>query len=86
MTVGQIEEQMSSRELAEWMAYARYYQPLDGSWEQAGLIASAVLAPYSRRGRTPKASDFIPVEPAPQHKTQIRSALSMLKRDLEAMR
>lgn len=86
MTVGEIEQRMTSRELAEWMAYARYYQPLDGSWEQAGLIASAVLAPYSRRGKTPKASDFVPIEQPPQHKTQIHSALARLKADLEAMR
>lgn len=83
MTVGQIEREMDSRELSEWLAYARYFQPLDSSWAQTGLLASVVLAPYSRRGQSPSPADFIPLEKPPQHHTQMQDVLQQMKRDLD---
>lgn len=83
MTVGQLEREMDSRELSEWLAFARYYQPLDNSWAQAGLMASASLAPHTRRGHTPSPNDFIPIEKPPQHRTQILSVLEQMKQDLD---
>jgi hypothetical protein len=83
MTVGELEERMDSRELSEWLAFARYFQPLDNSWAQAGVIASATLAPYSKRGTCPKPSDFVPLEKPPQHKTQMLDVLMQMKKDLD---
>jgi len=83
MTVGEIEERMDSHELSEWLAFARYFQPLDNSWAQTGVLASAVLAPHSRRGQCPKPRDFIPTERPPQHKTQMLDVLAQMKMDLD---
>lgn len=83
MTVGELEQRMDSRELSEWLAFARFYQPLDNSWAQTGVLASSVLAPYSRRGHVPKPQDFIPIEAPPQHRTQMLDVLSQMKRDLD---
>jgi hypothetical protein len=86
MTVGELEQRMDSHELAEWICYARFWKPLDDPWQQTGVLASAMLAPYSQRGHAPKPDDFIPVEKPPQHKTQIHEALARLKADLEQRR
>ena len=83
MTVKQLCEQMDSREFAEWVALHRHFHPLPDEWWQTGLLASAALAPYCRRGRTPKAEDFVPIIKAPQHELQIREALEQLAKDLE---
>jgi hypothetical protein len=83
MTVGQLEREMDSHELSEWLAFARYYQPLDNSWAQTGLLASSVLAPHVRRGHTPSPQDFIPLEKPPQHKTQMLTVLEQMKQDLD---
>jgi hypothetical protein len=83
MTVGQIEREMDSHELSEWLAFARYYQPLDNSWAQTGLLASSTIGPHMRRGYWPSPADFIPVEKPPQHKTQMISVLEQMKRDLD---
>ena len=82
MTVGDIERRMTMRELAEWMAYTRYYEAIPNQWQQTGLLASAILAPYSPKGKTPKASDFVPIEKPPQHNTQIFDVLQQLQREL----
>lgn len=82
MTVGEIEQRMDSHELTEWLAWARYFQPLDNSWAQTGILASVSLAPHARRGQCPKPRDFIPTEKPPQHKTQILDVLSQMKKDL----
>jgi len=82
MTVGDIERRMTMRELAEWMAYTRYYEAIPNQWQQTGLLASAILAPYSPKGKTPKASDFVPIEKPPQHSTQIIDVLQQLQREL----
>lgn len=82
MTVAEIERRMSSRELGEWMAFTRYYQALPDSWAETGLLTSAILAPYSEKGKAPKASDFIPIEEAPQHVVQARDVILDLKKQL----
>lgn len=83
MTVKRLCQEMDSREFAEWVAVHRHFHPLPDDWRQTGLLASASLAPYCPRGRTPKAEDFVPIAKAPQHELQIREALEQLKRDLE---
>jgi len=83
MTVGEIERRMSAVEFAEWLAYTRYFEALPDSWRETGLLASAVLAPYSAKGRTPKADDFVPIEKPPQHQDQMFDQLRQLKQDLD---
>jgi hypothetical protein len=82
MTVGELQRRMSAVEFAEWLAYTRYFEALPDSWRETGLLASAVLAPYSARGRTPKADDFVPIEKPPQHQDQMFDQLRQLKQDL----
>lgn len=82
MTVRQIEREMTTRELAEWMAYTRHYEAIPDSWAETGLITSALMAPYCQKGTTPKASDFNPIEPAPQHQLQAIDAIRELNRQL----
>jgi hypothetical protein len=82
MTVRRLCEEMDSREFAEWVAIHRHFHPLPDAWRQTGLMASATLAPYCPRGRTPKIDDFIPVVKAPQHELQIQAALEQLAKDL----
>lgn len=74
---------MSSREFAYWQAYHRYYEPIGGEWDRAGLVASAVLAPYCSRGSTPKPKDFIPILKPPQHRLQMLEELAKLDRALK---
>jgi hypothetical protein len=82
MTVRRLCQEMDSREFAEWIAIHRHFHPLPDTWRQTGLMASAALAPYCPRGRTPKAEDFVPIVKAPQHEQQIQAALEQLARDL----
>jgi hypothetical protein len=82
MTVKRLCQEMDSREFAEWIAIHRHFHPLPDTWRQTGLVASAALAPYCPRGRTPKAEDFVPVVKAPQHELQMQEALEQLARDL----
>ena len=82
LTVKRLCEEMDSREFAEWVAIHRHFHPLPDAWRQTGLMASATLAPYCPRGRTPKVDDFIPVVKAPQHELQIQAALEQLAKDL----
>lgn len=84
MTVGELSRRMDSRELAEWMAYTRYYEAIGNPWAETGLIVSALLAPHAQKGKAPKPSDFIPIEPAPQHEAQARDVLMDLMRQLGA--
>lgn len=83
MTLQDLLTNMSSREFAYWVAYHRYVEPIGGDWDRAGLVASATLAPYCPRGKTPKPRDFIPVLPLPMHDTQIDEQLKALKEDME---
>lgn len=82
MTVGELFARMDSREFSYWMAIHRYYWPIGGEWEQTGLVASAILAPYCGRGKSPKVQDFIPVDRPPQHQSLIDEELRKLKEAL----
>lgn len=82
MTVSQIERHMTTRELAEWMAYTRYFEAIPDSWAETGLLTSALMAPYCQKGTTPKASDFNPIQTPPQHDLQSRDAILDLKKKL----
>lgn len=82
MTVGEIERRMTTRELAEWMAYTRHFQAIPDSWAETGLLTSAIMAPYCQKGQAPKASDFNPIEAPPQHVVQARDVLLDLKKQL----
>jgi hypothetical protein len=82
MTVKRLCQEMDSREFAEWIAIHKHFHPLPDTWRQTGLMASAALAPYCPRGKTPKAEDFVPVSKAPQHELQMQQALEQLARDL----
>lgn len=82
MTVGELERRMTTREFAEWMAYTRYYEAIPDSWAETGLLVSAVLAPHCEKGKAPKASDFNPIEKAPQHAVQARDVILDLRAQL----
>jgi hypothetical protein len=73
---------MDSQELSEWIAVHRYFMPLPNPWHQTGVLASAIVAPHSQRGRTPKPVDFVPVQTPPQHQLQIDDAIAELRRQL----
>lgn len=79
MTVSELERRMSAAEFAEWLAYTRYFEALPDSWRETGLLASAVLAPYSPKGKAPKADDFVPIERPPQHAQQIVDQIQQLQ-------
>lgn len=82
MTVRELERRMDSQELSEWIAYTRYFEAIPDSWRETGLIAAALLAPYSKKGSTPKAEDFVPIETPPQHPDQIHEQLTELTKRL----
>lgn len=75
-------DQMSSLEFSQWIAWARFFQPLDDPWAQTGLLASASLAPHCGRRKAPTPQDFVPLERAPMHKTQINDVLRQMQRDI----
>jgi hypothetical protein len=77
-TVAEI-ERMSAREFAVWLAYTRYFEAIPDSWRETGLIASAVLAPYSAKGKAPKADDFVPIDKPPQHQQQMAEQIRQLQ-------
>lgn len=80
-TVAEIDE-MDSREFSQWIAYSRWFRPLDNPWIQTGMVVSSVLAPYTK-GKPPDATDFVPIESnAPQHRTQIEETLRRMAADL----
>lgn len=41
MTVGELGQRMSSRELSEWMAYDAI-EPIGNSWMQTGMVAATI--------------------------------------------
>lgn len=83
MTLSELHRRMDSREFGMWMAMHLYYEPIGGAWEQTGTLASAMLAPYCRRGAVPDPEDFVPVlKKKPQHKTQIHDVLRQMAADL----
>lgn len=70
---------MTSGELAEWMAFDLYHQPLSNPWRQTGVIASAVIAPHCGKGKAPKPDDFMPVARLPQSPEDMAAELAKLK-------
>ena len=82
MTVAELCDKMSSTELSEWMAVHRFFMPLQDSWHQTGIMASAMLAPYSGKSKPPRPIDFVPIEKPPQHELQMQAALEELRRQL----
>jgi hypothetical protein len=83
MTVRELGERMDSREFAEWVALHRFFEPLPDAWRQTGLLASAVLAPYCKKGATPKAEDFVPIETPQQADTQIEDMIARVNAKVE---
>jgi len=81
-TVAQLCQELSSTELSEWMAVHRYFMPLADPWHQTGVLASAAVAPYAGKGKSPKPSDFVPIETPPQHPEQMREAIELLRKQL----
>lgn len=75
-------EALDCDELAHWMAYHRFFRPLNDPWQQAGIVASATLSPYTKRGREPRPKDFIPTETPPQSRQQIEAEFRKLQRAL----
>jgi hypothetical protein len=74
---------MDSQELSEWLAVHTYFMPLPDPWHQTGVLAASMLAPYSPKGRTPKAVDFVPIDKPPQHPEQVAEMLRQLKQELQ---
>jgi hypothetical protein len=73
---------MDSREFSQWIAWARWFQPLDDSWGQKAMLVTSVLAPYSKQ--TPDPEKFIPIESrAPQHPTQMAETIRRMAADLK---
>lgn len=79
MTQGELCRRMTSAELSEHIAYARYYSALPDSWRETGLLAAVALAPHTERGKRPKPEDFVPVDRPPQHGSQDLAALLKLR-------
>ncbi len=74
---------MDSREFSQWIAWARWFAPLEDSWQQTGMLATAMLAPHLPRGKTPTPADFIPIDSdKPKHWTQIRAVVEQMLKDL----
>jgi hypothetical protein len=80
-TIAEI-DQMDSREFSSWIAFSRWFCPLDHPWLQTGMLVSSLVAPYTK-GKIPSAEDFIPIEDkAPQHPTQIAETIRRMAADL----
>lgn len=77
-------DRMDSREFSMWIAYSRWFRPLDDPWLQTGMQMSATLAPYSKH-KPPDPEDFIPVDSlTPQHPTQVVDNLKALAAALQS--
>lgn len=79
MTVEQLEKNMTSRELSEWVAVDVYHQPITNSWAEAGTVAAAAVAPYAKKGKEIRPDDFIPKQRLPQTQAEMAKELSKLK-------
>ncbi len=79
MTVQQLEQNMTSRELSEWLAVDLFHQPLSNSWLEAGTVAAAAVAPYAKKGKQLSAHDFVPLQRLPQTQADIENELKKLK-------
>jgi hypothetical protein len=75
-------DQMDSREFSTWIAYSRWFRPLNDSWMQMAMLATCELAPHTKK--TPSPEQFIPIDTStPQHWTQIHATIAKMKADLE---
>jgi hypothetical protein len=82
MTVGELCRRMDSRELSEWIAYDRYYEPIGDQWLQTGVVTSAVIATVAGR-KAPKPQDIVPIDKrAPMHPSQIEAELRRMHEDM----
>jgi hypothetical protein len=72
-------EALDCEELAYWIAFHRFFRPLNDPWQQTGVLAVAALAPYSKKGKELKPSDFIPTEKRPQQQSEMLEELRKLK-------
>lgn len=79
MTVKELSVRMDSQELAEWIAYTRYFQALPDSWAETSLLVSTVMAPHCKEGSVPKPTSFVPTIQPPQHQSQEMAELLKLK-------
>jgi hypothetical protein len=79
MTVQQLEQNMTSRELSEWVAVDIYHQPITNSWLEAGTVAAAAVAPYAKKGKEISPHDFVPKQRLPQTQAEMAKELSKLK-------
>lgn len=71
-------DRMDSREFSMWIAYSRWFRPLEDTWLQTGMQISATLAPYSKV-KPPNPEDLIPIDSlTPQHPTQVVDNLKAL--------
>jgi hypothetical protein len=82
-TVAEIDA-MDSREFSQWIAYARWFQPLDNPWKQTGNLIHYSLFPHLGGKVPPSPETFIPIEDkAPKHPTQIRDTIRRMAEDLK---
>jgi len=79
MTLRQLAESMDVAELRKWMAFHRYFDPLGQEYFQTCLLASAVVAPYSK-GSPPDPRKLMPVMQPPMTANEIEAELAKLKR------
>ena len=79
MTVRELSVRMDSQELAEWIAYTRYFQALPDSWAETSLLVSTVMAPHCKEGQVPKPDTFVPTSQPPRHPSQEHAELLKLK-------
>ena len=79
MTIRELGERMDMAEFREWWAYCRFVEPFGQEWLQTGIQAAATIAPYSK-GRSPKPTDFMPIETPPQTMAEMMEELAKLKR------
>jgi hypothetical protein len=79
MTVRELCVRMDSQELAEWIAYTRYFHALPDSWAETSLIVSAAMAPHCKEGQVPKPTTFVPTIPPPKHHSQDYAELVRLQ-------
>lgn len=62
MTVGELGQRMSSRELSEWMAYDAI-EPIGNHWQQTGMVAATVAnvnRDPKKRANPFQPEDFMP--------------------------
>lgn len=85
MTVGELGQRMSSRELSEWMAYDAI-EPIGNHWQQTGMVAATVAnvnRDPKKRATPYQPDDFMPHVEEPELPDtatladKIKSALKM---------